>query len=147
MSEATVSSVPAVLDDLAARLPLRLGLSDVKVFTSPQGDNTPDEAIVFIGVDGDQEFAALGRDKRNERYDINGGIWIQKPGADEETAVAARNRAYAILGELENELRAVPTLNGIVITIELKGHDLNQGATQKDRRVALDFRLHVFARI
>lgn len=137
------------MNELAERLPRRPGLQGISFTTSPRGKALPKKCIVLLGIDGDQDWAGLGRLKRDETYEIVGFAYVELPGATEAAAVKARDEAYALLAEIEDELRTVPHLKdgGPVITIEMKGHDLDQGFAEKDRWTQLHFRIRVHARI
>jgi hypothetical protein len=105
------STVPAVLDALKALLGARAGLDGVTVTTAPSGDPIPTESIQFFGTGGDQAWDAIGNRRRKETYTIRGGIFIQRRGAGPDVWDAARERAYAILAELEDAIRVLPTLD------------------------------------
>ncbi len=141
------STVPALLTALAGRLRNRAGLAGVAVATAPDAAGTPAEVIEFLDTAQDQEFAALGGRRREERYEVRGAIFVARLGAGEATATEARERAYALLAEIENELRADPTVGGAIQTAEVARVNLQQGASPDGRLAALEFWLRVRARI
>jgi hypothetical protein len=143
------STVPDVLDALKALLDLRDGLAGVTVATAPTGDPVPFESIQLFGTAGDQEWAAIGNRRRRETYTIRAGIFIKRLGAGEALAKQVRDRAYAILAELEDAIRVAPTL-GLAdrVVIQLARADLDQGLNPDDGRVAaLDLDLAVTAEL
>jgi hypothetical protein len=149
------STVPDVLDALKALLDARRvaapagALAGVEVRTAPSGDPVPFESIQMFGTAGDQEWAALGNRRRRESYTIRAGIFIRRMGAGEALAKEVRDRAYAILAELEDAIRVSPTL-GLPdrVTIQLARVDLEQGLNPDDGRIAaLDLDLAVTAEL
>lgn len=142
------STVPAVLDALKALLDARAGLDGVTVTTAPSGDPIPAESIQFFGTNGDQAWAAIGNRRRSETYTIRGGIFIQRRGAGQAVWDAARERAYAILAELEDAIRALPTL-GLAdrVVVQLARVDLDQGGQDNGRWAALDIDIGVTAEL
>lgn len=142
------STVPAVLDALKALLDPRAGLAGVTVTTAPSGEPVPMESIQLFGTAGDQEWAAIGNRRRRESYTIRGGIFIIKGGAGSAVWDAARERAYALLAELEDAIRVMPTL-GLAdrVIVQLARADLDQGAQDNGRWAALDLDLAVTAEL
>lgn len=142
------STVPAVLDALKTLLDARAGLAGVTVTTAPSGEPVPMESIQFFGTNGDQAWAALGNRRRRETYTIRGGIFIIKGGAGADVWDAARERAYALLAELEDAIRVSPTLDlADRVIIQLTRADLDQGAQDNGRWAALDIDLGVTAEL
>lgn len=137
------------MDALKARLDLRAGLTGVTVATGPLGDDTPAEAIVLVGVSAaDQAYAALGSRPKDDMYDILGGIWVARPGAGEAVLKAARDRALALLAEVEADLREAPNIGlAYVLWANLRPDTLDQGMGTGTRWCELDFRVQVKARI
>lgn len=143
---------PGLLDALKTRLEARAGLANVTIATGPLGDETPLEAIVFFSINGDQDWAqigkaALGAGSRRDTYTVEGAIWIAKPGAGELVIKQTRDRAAAVLGELENELRADPSVAGAVRTCQLTGVAMEQGMDDQGRWCQVSFQLGAMARI
>lgn len=153
------STVPAVLDTLKALLEARKAEPDsalaaadgrpaVTITTAPSGDPDILESIQFDGVPEDQAWKSLGGMRRQETYPIGGGILILKRGAGEEVAKAARDRAYAILAEMEIVLRANPTLGlGARTDVQLASALLFQGWQENGRLAAIDFTILVKAEL
>jgi hypothetical protein len=144
------STVPAVLDAIKALLDARSALSTagVVVTTAPSGDPIPAESIQLFGTNGDQEWAAIGNRRRRESYTIRSGIFVIRRGAGAAVWDAARERAYAILAELEDAIRVMPTL-GLAdrVIVQLARVDLDQGPQDNGRWAALDIDLAVTAEL
>lgn len=97
------------LKALRDNLKARPGLSGVLVYGAPIGANDRiNEAIAFIDIDTVEASAALGNRSREEDYTIEGVIEVNQPGAGDDIADAARDRAVAILAEIEAEVRERP---------------------------------------
>lgn len=134
----------SVLDQLKTSLEARGGLSGVQVGTAPLGDETQREAIIFFGVDGTQEWGILSESSpKEDTYTIEGAIWINKPGAGEVTAKAARDRAVAIFAEVEAQVRSDQTINGLVMMCEAQSVRLEQGSNTNGRWCQISFDLRI----
>lgn len=144
------STVPAVLGAMKALLDARTALSTagVVVTTAPSGDPIPAESIQLFGTGGDQQWAAIGNRRRAESYTIRGGIFIVRRGAGAAVWDVVRERAYAILAELEDAIRVVPTL-GLAdrVIVQLARVDLDQGGQDNGRWAALDIDIAVTAEL
>lgn len=147
------STVPLVIAAIKARMDARRDadpdgpLSGVKFTTAPSGEPFPAESLQLFGTDGDQAWGALGNRRREETYTINAAILtLTKRGAGEAVWDAVRVRAYAILAELEDELRRFPTLEtGVRVEVQLSRVNLDQGLQDDGRFAALDLGLSVKA--
>lgn len=100
------SSIPtvkgALLEHLSAALP------DVQVTWSTPTDGPGPEWVRIGNVIGDQDAAALGRQRREERYRVEVLVSVVRPEIEEPQEVA--ERAFAILAEIEDDVRADETL-------------------------------------
>lgn len=115
------STVPALKAALLARLQARTGLTGVQItWGRPHG--SLEREWIMLGdtrsVDptgqekGGQSTAALGRQRREERYVLDVWVSVLKPALEEQSTVTAR--AYALVAEIENELRADGSVGGAV---------------------------------
>jgi len=138
MTLTTTSTIPNLLNTLQERLAARSGLAGVQIVSAPLGpQSTALESIQFGGVvESEQTVASLGNRRRTESYQVHGIIWIAKSGAGEQTIRAARDRAYELFAELEDELRADHTVGGTVIRGEIGENALDQGLSEQGARVA-----------
>ena len=149
-------TAPTFVDTLKARLEARAGLAGVQVNSAPMGDSTKPEAITFHAIEGEQEFRTLGRgpNTKDDSYTVWATVWINKPGQNEAVAKSARDRADAILGEVEDELRLAATetalnaaLGGQLHHLNLANIDLEQTANAEGRVAQVTFRISVRVRI
>lgn len=133
-----------VLDQLKTLLEARAGLAGVQVATAAMGDETNPEAIVFFGATGTQTWGQFDtNDPKQDDYTIEGAIWINKPGAGETTAKAARDRASAIFAELEAQLVTDHEVNDLVLIGELTTTRLEQGVNERGRWCQIGFDIRV----
>lgn len=131
----------------ALRDSLRLRLGQVKVFSAPAGDDRVAECVQLFRVEATHEPASLGNYSRDEDYTIFGGIWITKPGAGEDKAVEARDRAYELLADVEDVLVEDPYLGGRLLWMLFRSGNLVQRAGDGNRQADLDFEISVKARL
>lgn len=101
------STVPVVLSGLLALLKARPGLSGVSVsLFAPAGD-LPREMILIGDVDGTVTSAAIGSQRREERYTIM--VWVSVVHATTDSSDPI-TRAYALQQEVAAQLRSDATL-------------------------------------
>jgi hypothetical protein len=140
----STSSIPTVLDELRTKLMAVTALAGVTVSTAPLGTEDPPEAIVFSDVSLSEELLAMGTTRR-ETYTIDGMVYIQKPGAGEMAIKAARDRAFAILAEVETYLTDNPTINSKCLDSDLKSVKLTQAVAPNIRIAFIEFGIKVDA--
>lgn len=151
MTTVQTSTVPDVLDRLAALLETRKGLdgnalTGVTILTAPSGDPDPLESIQFIEVPDDtHEWESMGGRRRKERYLILGAIFIARIGPGDAIAKAARDRAYAIAGEMQQVAWDNATLADIATRtdIQYSSGGLRQGYNTESRVADLSFAISV----
>ncbi len=136
----------AIVDGLAARA--NIISAGVQVSGAFLGKDTAVESIQLTGPDHmDQDWAALGKLSRNENITLQGLIWIQKPGADETVIRSTRARAFELLAEVEDFLRADPGVAAVVKYSGLRATDITEGANPEGRVCQLDFEIGAFQRL
>ena len=145
----TISTCPAFLTALRDALSERAGLRDVAVFTAGLRDeNMPPEAIVFAvdAFSSTYEYpVGTPMTECYEEYLVEGRLQVLRPGSGEDVIAAARERAFAILNEVAQELRANDTLDDVVDDVRLIGWKLLQEAADVGRYASLSFNLRVQA--
>jgi hypothetical protein len=139
-----VSTVPALKSALLGVLQARAGLSGVQVTygwpAAPQR-----EFIVLYSVSGRQSFAALGHLSREESYELQVVISVLSQGGVQQTIT---ERAFALMAEIENALRADPTVGGVVRTAELgPDYELSERDNGDVNNAAIVTHVHCTARI
>ncbi|MGW1246921.1 hypothetical protein [Streptomyces sp. NPDC002535] len=152
-TSAVPGAITALLDIL--RSP---PMANVDVLDGPPTDDVQTQDFIAIGwsPEGDQAanlaqaWNAAGARTRDETFGISG--WIDVWSGDTGFAVA-RDRAFALLGEVEQRIRATgpnptaPTLNGAVLWAEMSAGALFQSHTDQGIRAALGFTVSCHARI
>lgn len=126
------------LDNFAAALALRSGLSGVQIATGPLGGESARESIQFFTGRDNQDHVTTGR-RRESTFSLDGAVWVLKPGKNETVIKAARDRAQALLAEIEDELRTDPSIGGTVRESGITDYDLDQGVNPDGHWCQLDF--------
>lgn len=103
------SSVPALKTNLTAALQARPNLSGIQVTNGAPLPNPSREYVWLADVEGDEEPAALGRNRHSEIYSLTVIIQAIREGVDQAAATA---RAYAFRDEIDTQLRSDVTVGG-----------------------------------
>lgn len=145
------SSINAVIPALQTLLQARAGLTGVSITEGPAEPALRDrkELIQILDATGDQTVHALNRvtQPRQEEYDLN--VLISVVAATRSKQATIRARAFALLAEVEAQLRSDPSL-GIAgqVYSSIVGHiAYTTRANDQDRESAIDFNVHVVARL
>lgn len=119
---ATPTTAPATKRALITILNARAGLSGVQVAYGYLNDSAQlqDENINVGKVRFNQEWGALGNRRREESYRVELIIVVKREGDDQQ---GTEERMWAVLAEVEQALRADPTLGGAVRVSELTEGD------------------------
>lgn len=138
----TTSKLATAINYLADALAARPGLAGVQVASGWLGaDTSGTESIQITDGRSAQAWAALGRQSREETLTITVAIWVRRAGGGEAVIRETRARAFALLAELEDQLRgstAGISLGGAARSSQITGIDLNQGANPGDRWCQID---------
>lgn len=135
------SRVPAAVDALLAILRARPALAGVRIVDGPEPVNLTDRRRIHVGwapgadsaVSLQQEFNGAGARTRDESFAIHGYVEVR---AGDKDMAARRTDAFALVGEIEQALRATdaapeaPTLNGTVLWAHLTAGDLTQAQAE-----------------
>lgn len=149
----TTSTVPAYLaalrDALNARFAANPTFAEVKAFAAPSGDDPlPLEMVELFGTDETQAWGALGNRRKTETYTVRGMVGaILESGAGEDVADAARARVYAILAELEDQVRTDPNMAHTVYRSQLASANLTQGIADTGRWATLEITIDVYTEL
>lgn len=112
------SRAPAVIDALVALFEAAAGLAGVEVVDGPEVTGDSLQEAVFVGYDGDpdgdgeaatfeQAWAGLGALAKDETFTVTCAVVVWR-GSTKVRPI--RLRVYELLGEVENALRADPSL-------------------------------------
>lgn len=110
-----VTTAPTFLDNLRERLLLRPGLAGVNCFTAEVFDKEAGREAIVFGVEpvpGEFSYRTMPKKQVTESYVVEGRTWVVKPGSGETVIKAARDRAFAIFGEVVTELVDCNTASG-----------------------------------
>ena len=146
------TALPSFLDALAAALQARGGLAGVSVYTCPVSPEDLGKEAVELAAETDveQTVAAMGSTDIEESFDVKGSIVCFSPMGAGATKVATinaaakkvRDRACAILGEVESELAGNDTVTATVRDAHTTSIKVNQGLApegQLGRWCAIEF--------
>lgn len=150
----TTSRIPAVVDALVSTFTTALTGSatvyDGQWVTAPSGTEsyltvgwTPDAD----GPTGEQEWVGLGNRARDERIDVP--CYVDAYTGDTDTA-ARRTAAFALLGAVEDVIRADPTIGGAVPQpgwSQIGSYSVRQEQTESGLEVGITFHVLVQTRI
>lgn len=142
----TPSTANAFIDALIDRLAERPGLAGVQISSAYLGDRTdPKGSLQVISVTADEEWGALGTLRREEVFEVDMTAWARTDAFAERDIRAVRDRVFALLGEVADELRTRPQGQREDATVIVREAALvrwvfDQGAVDKGGRWAqLDF--------
>lgn len=135
------STIPAMKAQLKTNLRARTVLANVQVTHGPPFP-VPDAEFIWLGdVTGAQSWLAFQK-TRKEEYDLK--VWIRVlTSSSPDDYKTAGDRAFALMAELENELRGDPTVSGTVTTSELTDFDFREDATGEQTVALLEATVHV----
>lgn len=133
------SVVPTFMDTFCEQLRNRAGLAGAGIFSGPMGVDTPPRAIVLFSVDEGQDWGAIGNRRKDEQFTVDGATWIEVAGADEATIKTARDEAFALMAEVEDQLREDPAVNGVLQTAAINGMRFEQGINPEGRWAQVTF--------
>lgn len=105
------------------------------------------EVIWLDDVQGEQSASFLGRQRRDEDYNLNVIVWVAKQTTNQRTIT---ERAYALAAELETVLRNDATMAGTVRMAQVAGPFRHEEIISEDgqgRACALTLTLNVINRI
>ncbi|WP_062207979.1 hypothetical protein [Streptomyces sp. NBRC 109706] len=155
------SAVPDALGALVEILRAAPGLSGVVVHDGYPGADLEDPDVLVVGwspendtaVEMRQDFNAAGARTRDEDFDVL--CWLQSWSGDGDAGALGerRARAFGLLAEVENALRATneapmaPTLNGTVLWAHLTAGQVQQTRGSDGATVSVAFRVSCRARI
>lgn len=119
----TVSAAPAFKDAFYAAAQTLLASTDVQVVPGHPGQTQADDIVAFTGVVSEQEPATFGtRRQREETLVMDVVVSCYRAGGLEQEQVCS-DRAYELLGVLEEYVRVTDTeLGGVVRNCFLLGH-------------------------
>lgn len=149
----TTSKVRAVVTALYTALVTRPGLTGVQVFRyAPNQTAIQGREYVALAttITGEQSYPFAGNSVKQDDFTLSGEIWTAIPLAGDDAADEAMERAEALYGEIEDELRTNATLDGAVGgggVAQMSDYEHVYGADDTGRTHLLRFRVVVRARM
>lgn len=136
---------PKVKAKLAEITEDRANLSGVQVAYGHPGKRVESEFISFKDIAGDQEARELGNHRRFENYVVEVEVNVLRKGNEQQ---AVTERAYELAAEVEEAVRAEPTLGSLVVDAQIVGpFDLTEQFSEQGRLAAVFLGVRVRARI
>lgn len=133
------SGVPTLIPNLVALLDARPGLAGVQITPAPVDlSETEPESIQIDNTEPTREWAALGRQAREEEFYLGFTVSVVVAGGDRAAMLAALLRVYALLAEIEVALRADPSVGGAVHVAHVARTALTQIPTPEGRMAILE---------
>lgn len=116
-----VSTIPVFKAALLAQLQARAGLAGVSVTYGYPGPTAETEWVWLADVRGEQHLMVMGSRSRDESYELTVLIKSETSGIDGAAQQATTERVFALMGELEQQLRSDPTVNSTVRVAQVEG--------------------------
>ena len=148
----SATALPTFIDALVAALQARAGLAGVSVYSCPVSPEDLGKEAIELAAETDvvQTAAAMGSTDIEESFDVKGSIVCFTPmpaGASTAATIngaakTVRDRACAILGEVESELSTNDTVTATVRDAHTTSIKVNQGMApegQLGRWCAIEF--------
>ena len=144
------SRVGEIVSALHARLTARPALVDVTIHTYVQAPSKLAEADDYITIVnrivGAQRFPYATKTIKHDNFSIEGEIICLEPGAGDETAQVAMDRALSYLAEIEDELRTDPSLGfPRMVVAKLTDYEHLYAANDRGRLHGLRYTIEVDA--
>lgn len=150
------SAQPAFVAAVIAALKAAPSLSSVRIFDGIEIDYSYPGDAIAIGHDGNmdtdevvagsirQEYKQLGAISKFEDGSINGFLWSANGGSD---ITSRRVQAFALLGYLENVVRADVSFGGVVMYSGLETGNVTYRQTTVGAAVGITFTITYRAKI
>lgn len=139
------STAPVLKAALFTALGARAGLSGVTISYGAPLPSAPREFIALGDISGSQEFAALGALRKDETYTLTVYCSVLREGNQQQTCT---ERAFTLASELEDLLRADPTVGGSVRVAQLaQPFQLEEFANDQARQSVLTLGVEATQRI
>jgi hypothetical protein len=149
------TKVDAVCLALAAIWQADSDLSGVQVVDGPQANSDSANEWLFVGFNGDvpdeaaeavsaqQDWMAFAKTKQ-ETADVTCAVVVRSGDTD---TVSVRARAFDILADAEDTLRADLTLGGLVMQSHISAHQYIPVITQSGAKVRVTFTVTYLAQL
>jgi regulator of RNase E activity RraA len=124
-------------------------LNGVQVTSAYIGDEqSAVESIQLIGDDRiEGDWATIGKFSRDETITLVGMIEVEKPGAGELVIQATRDRAVALMGEVEKFIVADPSVGGVVKQCKVRPTQMFEHYSAEGRWCLIRFEIEAYTRL
>jgi hypothetical protein len=107
---------------------------------------TEPDLLVLHGTEQTEDFGAIGNRRQEEEFDLTGEILVFRAGGVlHDDLKTCRDRAKAILAELEETVRLDPHMGGLVSWSRISRLAVHQGWNDKGRLVLVPFTVRAHA--
>ena len=145
------SAIPTVTNAALSMLTTQLakagqGGQPLEVFDGEPSSNVPDEFVLLSSAfNGRQSWGAIGTQRRNETFDLNGMIRVWAGG---DSQAPLRQRCFDLLALVETAVDNDPFLSGSVNgTVQFTANDASWGALDTGRYCEVTFTLSVVTQL
>jgi hypothetical protein len=142
------STVPVFKHQLLVNLQARVGLNGVQITHGPPFPLPEPEFIWLADVDGHQDWAAINvvTKPKEETYDLTVWIKVLRSTTPDDFKTAG-DRAFALMAEIEQELRGDPSVANTVRVAHVGAYKFTEDANAEFNEAILRITVHVRARI
>ena len=147
-----MTTAPYWIDAFVESLGKRPALKDVEIFPVMVSDSTlkaRGSSIRIAGVSHNEQAASLGRGARDEDYRVSVALRASAAGGGKDVAIRARNAAYALMREIQEELREhsrYDVAEGTITYAEVVGAEYSANVSTNERSASIDVDVNVRAR-
>jgi hypothetical protein len=146
----STSTIPDLKAALLTRLKAATGLANVQITYGIPGPAAAEREWIMLGnARGDQESAAVGAQRREERYVLEVLVSVVRPLREDQKTVT--ERAYELAGAIEKSIRdwgsESPAFGGVVRWALVTGTDLTERADSQEREAEVLVRVSCAQRI
>lgn len=140
------SQIRSVIGDLHALLSARGGLVDVAIFQyapSPRYlEGVHEHIVLATRVSGEQSFPMATNAIKYDEFTLHGVIFVERPGAGDDVADETHERIEALLAEIEDEVRADPSIGRSNTEVQVGAYEHTYGADDQGRQQSAAFELN-----
>lgn len=152
----TTSRMGLFMSTIVDRLRARPELAGVRITSAFVGTEPVEESIHLEGGDGIMEWGSIGNFLVNEKFGVQGVIYVRKLGADEAAYRATRDRVFELFREIQICMRE--DIGGVVVqddegvaavqVASVSNYSFDQGTVDATWRVAeIEFEFECTARL
>jgi hypothetical protein len=123
MATSTISALRSALVSLIEARLTTDAVTGVTVSAWQIPNMTRQDHLMLGGVEATQEDMTYTM--REETYDVEGTIWIPRPGSNAVDASTVETRALVVFASVESALTGSPSVTGTVFDAEIRTYETN----------------------